>query len=330
VNIKHRLKEIDLKKEVLEAEIRIRKFIRETPLEHSPFLSRLGNCSVSLKLENMQMTGSFKLRGIMNKLLSLTDKERKTKVITASTGNHGRAFAHALQKLGMKGTIFLPENASPAKIEVLGNYNVDLKFHGTDCVQAESFARETAERNNLIYISPYNDLKIIAGQGTIGIELEKEINKIDAVLVPVGGGGLVSGIAGYLKSIRGNIEIVGCQPENSAVMSKSIKAGKILEMESKPTLSDGTAGGIEQGAITFDICKNLVDDFILVSEGEIKKAIILLLKKCSMLVEGSGALTVASFLKVKNWFKNKNVVLIISGGKIGLEQLRNVICNKNF
>ena len=326
MNVKSQLKDINLKKEVLEAEKRIRKHIIETPLEFSPFLSRSGKCSVHLKLENMQLAGSFKLRGIMNKLLSLTPSQKKLKILTASTGNHGIAFAHALQKLGMKGAIFLPENSSPAKIEALSYYDVELKFHGTDCVQAEAFARKTAEKNNQLYISPYNDIKIIGGQGTIGIELHRQAKEIDAAFVPVGGGGLISGIAGYLKSINKSIKIFGCQPENSAVMYESIKAGKILEMESKLTISDGTAGGIEEGAITFDFCKSYVDDFILVTEEEIKRAVRLLIEKHSMLVEGAGALSLASFLKVKERLKKKNVVLIISGARIGLEQLGEVLC----
>ena len=326
MNIQGQSRLQDVKKEVLEAEERVRKHIRETPLEFSPYLSRSGNSSVHLKLENMQITGSFKLRGIMNKLLSLTASQKKIKILTASTGNHGAAFAYAIQKLGMKGAIFLPSNASQTKIEALGYYDVELKFHGTDCVQAEAFARETAEKNSLIYISPYNDFKIIGGQGTIGIELQKQARGIDAVFVPVGGGGLISGIAAYLKSIKKDIETIGCQPENSAVMYESIKAGKIVEMESKPTISDGTAGGIEKGSITFDICKSYVDDFILVTEEEIKRAIKLLIEKHSMLVEGSGALSVASYLKVKEKFKNQNVALIISGARIGLEQLREVLC----
>ncbi len=315
-----------LKKEILKAERRIRKHIRETPLEYSPFLSQIGNCRIYLKLENMQLTGSFKLRGIMNKLLSLTDGERKTKVLTASTGNHAAAFAYALKKLNMKGTIFMPENASPAKIEALAHYQPEIKFHGTDCVQAESFAREIAEKDNLLYISPYNDFKIIVGHGTIGIELERQLEKIDAVLAPVGGGGLISGIAGYLKSRNKKIEIVGCQPENSAVMYESIRAGKIVEMESKPTLSDGTAGGIEQGSITFDICRNHVDDFILVTENEIKSAIKLLLDKHSLLAEGSGVLSVASYLEAREKFNHKTVILIISGARIDLETLKEILC----
>ncbi len=176
-----------------------------------------------------------------------------------------------------------------------------------------------------MYIPPYNDLKIIGGQATIGIELQKQIENINTVLVPVGGGGLISGIAAYLKSMDKNIEIVGCQPENSAVMYESINAGKIVEMESKPTLSDASAGGIEPGAITFDICKKYVDDFILVTEEEIKDGIKLFIEKHNLLIEGTGVLAAASFLKTIEKFKNKNVVLILSGARISLNQLKEVL-----
>jgi threonine dehydratase len=319
-------KDIDIPKEALEAEKRIRTHIRETPVEYSPPLSQSGNCHVYLKLENLQLSGSFKLRGCMNKLLSLNKKEKEKGVITASTGNHGAAFAYAIQKLRLKGTIYLPENSSQAKIEALRYYNVDLKFYETDCVKTEGFARETAKRNNLTYISPYNDIKTIGGQATVGIELERQMDKIDTVFVPVGGGSLASGIAGFLKSKDKNIEIIGCQPVNSAVMYESIKAGEILDLESKPTISDGSAGGIEKGAITFDICKELMDDFILVTEEEIKQAIKLVLEKHYMLIEGAAALSVASFIKEKGKFKNKNIVLLISGSKISVDLLKEVLC----
>ena len=319
------LENIDLKKEVERAEKAIRKYIRETPAEHSPFFSQEGDCNVYLKLENLQMTGSFKLRGTMNKLLSLSKKEKKTILITASSGNHGAAFAHGVKKLRLRGIIYLPGHTSQAKVDALKYYDVVLKFFGTDCVKTEEHAIKEAVKNSFKYIPPYNDLKIIGGHGTIGIELKRQVEKIDAVLVPVGGGGLISGIAGYLKSLDEKIEIIGCQPENSAVMYESIKAGKILEMESKPTLSDGSAGGIEQGAITFDICKKYVDDFILVSEEEIKEAMQLILEKHFMLIEGAGALSVAAFLKKKMRFNGKNVVLILSGSKLTLDTLRDVI-----
>jgi threonine dehydratase len=318
-------KPFDIKKEALEAENRIRKHIRETPVEYSPYLSQSGNCKVYLKLENLQLSGSFKLRGVMNKLLSLPEKEKKTGLVTASSGNHGAAFAYGLNKLELKGTIYMPSTANEAKIEGLRYSDADLKFHGTDCVETEVFARSAAEKDNLVYIPPYNDLKIIGGQATIGIELRRQIENINTVLVPVGGGGLISGIAGHLKSMDKNIEIIGCQPENSAVMYESIKAGKIVEMEWKPTLSDASAGGIEKDTITLDICKKYVDDFILVTEEEIKEGIKLFIEKHNLLIEGTGALPAASFLKTLEKFKNKNVVLILSGARIGLDQLKEVL-----
>jgi threonine dehydratase len=265
----------------------------------------------------------------MNKLLSLSKKEGRSILVTASSGNHGTAFAYAVKKMGLKGIIYLPGYASKVKVEVMKYYDVVLKFFGTDCVNTEEHAIKEALKNNFKYIPPYNDLKIIGGQGTIGIELKRQLEKIDTVLVPVGGGGLISGIAGYLKSLDENIEIIGCLPENSPVMYESIKAGKIIEMESKPTLSDGSAGGIEQGSITFDICKKYVNDFILVSEEEIKEAIKLVLEKHFMLIEGAGALSVASFLKTRERFKGKAVVLILSGSKISLEKLKEVISSED-
>lgn len=316
---------VDVRKEALEAEKRIREHIRETPAEFSPYLSRLGNCRAYLKLENLQITGSFKLRGAMNKFLSLDRDEKARDLVTASSGNHGAAFAYVLQKFGVRGTVFLPENASQAKVEALRLYEADLEFHGDDCIKSEMAAMEAAERQNRVFVSPYNDLKIIGGQATIGIELERQLEKVDTVLVPVGGGGLISGVAGYLKSADENIEIVGCQPENSAVMVESIKHGEIIEMPSKPTLSDGTAGGIERGTMTFDICRSLVDEFVLVTEDEIKEAIRLLIERHHMLAEGSGALSVASFLKSKEKYEGRDVVLLVSGSKISLNDLREVL-----
>ncbi len=316
---------IDVKKEVLDAEKRIREHIRETPLEPSPHLSQLGDARVYLKLESNQITGSFKLRGALNKFLSLTAEQQKEKVLTASSGNHAAALAYTLHKFGGRGVIYLPENVSPAKVEALRAYGVELKFHGDDCIQSETLARETAAHTDRVFISPYNDPKIIGGQGTIAIELLRQIDKPDAVLVPVGGGGLISGIAGYLKAVNQHIEIIGCQPQNSAVMHASIQAGKILELESKPTLADGTAGGLEPNAVTFDICKKFVDDFILVSESDIKNAIIFCIERHQLLIEGAAAISIAAFMKDRKRFAGKNVVLIISGKKISLEQLKKIL-----
>lgn len=311
-------------KEALDAERRIRKYIRETPVEYSPRLSGFGGSKVYLKLENLQVTGSFKLRGAMNKILSLSETDKKKGFTTASSGNHAAAVAYALKQFGIKGIIYLPENTSWNKVEILRDQGAELEFYETDCAKTEKYARDMAKRKNMIFIPPYNDIKIIGGQATLGCEILRQTDNIDAVLVPVGGGGLISGIAGVIKSIDKNIRIIGCQPENSAVMHESVKAGKIIEMESFPTLSDGTAGGIEKGSITFDICKKYVDDFIIVTEEEIIEALKLILERHYMLVEGSAVLPVAAYLKSMEEFKNKTVVLIISGSKISLEQLKQI------
>lgn len=318
------LHSLNLSKEVLKAEKRIRTYIRETPLEYSPYLSRIGKCKVYLKLENIQLTGSFKARGAMNKVLSLPKNEE---VITASSGNHGLAVAYALQKLGGTGTIYLPTNTAQVKIDKLREYDIQLEFFGSDSVEAEILARETATRENKVFISPYNDLKIIGGQGTIAIELTQQLAKIDVIIVTVGGGGLISGIAGYMKELHPHIEIIGCLPLNSPVMYESVKAGKIVDMESKPTLSDGSAGGIEPNSITFELCQRHVDRYILVNEDEISNAIMFLLENHHLVVEGAAGVTVAAYLKEKNRFEGKNVVLIICGGNISTEQLKKIICN---
>lgn len=316
---------IDMKNKCLKAEERIREFIRYTPLHYSFYLSKKTQSRVFLKLENIQITGSFKLRGALNKVLSLNKTQRKKGLITASSGNHGAAVSYVSQKLGIKATIFLPSYVSKTKIESLRIYNPEIKVFGDDCLEAELKAKEKAQKSGACYVSPYNDLKIIAGQGTIGIELMEQLPEMDSVIVPVGGGGLISGLAGYLKNKSPRIETVGVQPENSPVMYESIKAGKILEMESKPTLSDGTAGGIEQGSITYDLCREYVDRFIVLTEDEILEALKIVIEKEHLLIEGAAALSVAALLKENNEFAHKNVVLIISGAKLSLEKLKQIL-----
>jgi len=315
----------EIRKEVLKANKRIRTHIRETPVEYSSYLSQRGQCEVYLKLENIQLTGSFKLRGAMNKILSLDQSRREKGIITASSGNHGLAFAYLSKIFDFKGTIFLPKIASNAKIKALREYGAEIKLYGEDCVKAEMKARVTAERDGLTFISAYNDLQVIAGQGTIGLELKTQLKSIDAVFVPVGGGGLISGIAGYLKSGLDPIEIIGCQPSNSRVMYESIKAGQLLDLESKSTISDGSAGGIEPGAITFAMCQDMVDTWLILSEKEIIEAIKLILAKHYFLIEGAAALSVAAFLKDKRRFQGKTVVLILSGNKISMETLKKIL-----
>ncbi|MFW9991563.1 MAG: threonine/serine dehydratase [Candidatus Odinarchaeota archaeon] len=314
----------NVSKLVREAEKRIRRYIRETPLDFSPYLSRVGKCNAYLKLENIQPTGSFKVRGAINKILSLSKRD----VITASSGNHGLAVAHALQVLGGAGIIYLPKNTAQTKIDRLNEYGVELRFYGNECGETEIYARKIAQEKRKTFISPYNDPEIIGGQGTIAIELLRQINDIDTVMVSVGGGGLISGIAGHLKCLNPSMEIIGCIPANSPAMYEAIKAGKIVETEIKPTLSDGTAGGIEPNAITFELCQHYVDHFIVVKEDEIARGIKLVLEKHHMVIEGAAGVTIAAYLKEKAKFEGKNVVLIICGKNIGMDKLKAILCDK--
>lgn len=299
----------------------IRKEIRITPLEYSPAFSKLTGAKVFLKLENYQISGSFKLRGVMNKALRLSEEEIGSGLVACSTGNHGAAFAHAVDKFGYKGLLFLPENVSKAKLEALKSYKVALDFHGNDCVLTEAHARSYAKEHGQALLHPYNDEEIVCGQGTIGKEIVDQLVALpDAVIAPVGGGGLIAGVGAYLKSV-GDTEVIGCQPVNSAVMYESLKAGKILDLESFETLSDATAGGIEQDSITFKLCQDYVDEIYLMTESHIQSAIKLLVEKHQMIVEGAAAMTLATLIENSDLFKGKTVVLILSGKKLTSEQL---------
>lgn len=311
--------------EILAAAQRLKDLIRITPLENSIALSRASGAQVFLKCEQLQYTGSFKVRGALNKLLLLTPAQRAQGVVTASTGNHGAAVAFGLQKLNIPGKIFVPENASTAKVENIRNYHTQLEFYGNDCMQTELHAREQALAQNQVYISPYNDLDVIAGQGTIGVELIQQADDIDAVFVPIGGGGLIAGIANYLKNISPATKIIGCMPQNSPVMAESLKRGKIIDMPTEDTLSDATAGGIEADSVTFLLCQQFVDDTVLVSEAEIQQAIITLIKTQHYLVEGASGVALAAFLKTAQQYQNKKIIVILSGGNISLDTLKKIL-----
>lgn len=315
---------------VIQAENRIRPFIRETPLCPSPLLSGEIGGDVVLKPENWQVTGSFKVRGAANRLLSISEADKSRGAVTASSGNNGAAFAHLTGCLGIPGIIFLPETVAKAKYEALRRTGADIRKFGDDCVKAETRAHEFAEETGRIFVSPYNDPLVVAGQGTIGLELARQAPHLDVVLVPVGGGGLISGIAGYLKALDDRIRIIGCQPVNSPVMAESVRAGRILEIESLATLSDGTAGGIEPGSITFNFCRDLVDEFILVSESEIARALRLMIDNHHMLVEGAAALPVAALLRSPESFSGLKVALVISGSRIGSQTLVEILRQEAF
>lgn len=311
--------------EVLKAEWRIRPHVLQTPLLPSHYLSRLSGSGVHLKMESEQYTNSFKFRGSINKILSLTSREKAKGVISASTGNHARGLARALSITGGKGTIFLPENAELSKIEALKEYRIKLAFRGKNSLEAELHAKKVAREKGAVWVSPYNDPQVIGGQGTIGIELTKQIAKIDHVFATIGGGGLVSGIATYLKAVSPGTQIIGCLPENSPEMYLSVQKGEIVRIEPKETLSDGSAGGIEPGSITFPICQALVDDYVLVSEEEIKEALRLIIDRHQKMIEGAAAVAVAGYLKTLSQYRGGNVIIVICGGNISAAKLKEIL-----
>ena len=315
---------IDFRSNIEQVYKRSNPHIRHTPLEHSPYLSNLASANVFLKLDNIQKTGSFKFRGAISKMTSMSDQEKSNGVVTASTGNHGAACSLAMSTLQIKGKIVVPENVHKNKVENILNLGGEVEYYGDDCIDAEERAQEISKTTGATYISPYNDEAIVCGQGTMGLEIWEDLKGVDAVFISVGGGGLISGVGGYLKSMNESIQVYGVSPENSCVMYESLKAGKQLDLPSEPTLSDGTAGGVEFGSITFEMCKEIIDDFSIVSEGEIAKGIQIGVEKHHQLIEGAAGTAIAGFMKQKDKFKDKTVVLVMCGGNISGAVLKSV------
>jgi threonine dehydratase len=298
--------------------------VRKTPLNYSDYFSDISGARVHFKLENRQLTGSFKLRGALNRLMTLTEAQRQRGCIAASSGNHGAAVASAMQTLAVSGAIFVPEKTSSAKVEAIRGYGGDVRFYGVDGLDTEIYAREYAAENDMFYVSPYNDEEVIAGQGTCGVEIADELEDIDAVIVAVGGGGLISGIGSVLKARNAKVRVIGCQPAASPVMARSIAAGHIIEMQSEPTLSDGTAGGIERDAITFPINQAVVDEFVVVSEEQIGAAMRLFMEREGDTIEGAAGVAVAALLEQRGKFRGQQVAVVICGGNIADKQLAEI------
>jgi threonine dehydratase len=306
----------DLFDRILRAAQRIRTEVLWTPLERSPGLSRLTGADVYLKWENRQVTGSFKIRGALNKVRSLSKEERARGAVAASTGNHGLGASLAARLEGLELTLVLPAGASAEKRRRLAESGARIVGFGETCEQAEAYARRLAGETGRVYISPYNDEDVIAGQGTIGLEIASDFADAAAVLVPVGGGGLISGIAACLNRVLASVEILGVEPKTSAFMAASLAAGRIVDIDEGDTIADAVAGGIEPGSITFPLCRELVDGIVTVRETAIRRAMALLFEQHGQLVEGAGALPLAALLSDPARFAARAIVLIVSGGNV--------------
>lgn len=311
---------VDLFKDIEQAHEALRPGVAVTPLSYSPRLAELSGCELYLKCEHLQHTGSFKFRGASNKVRLLTNEQRMQGLITASSGNHGQGVALAARQAGVPVTVYATTTASSLKLEAIRALGAEVVTLDTDPLSVELEAARQAERQGKLFVSPYNDPQIIAGQGTIGMEINEQLQDVAAVFVAVGGGGMISGIGTAIKKLSPNTEVVGCWPANAPTMERSLAAGEIIEMEELDTLSDGTAGGIEPGSITFPLCQQVIDRTVLVTEEEIRNAMKAVARYERWIIEGAAGVALAGALKLASQYQGKRVVVVLCGRNILIEK----------
>jgi len=305
-------------KAITEAHAALRPQVPVSPLQLSGALSRALGCNVMLKNEHLQPTGSFKIRGASNKIRVLGKVSRG--VNTASSGNHGQAVALAGSKAGIPVTVYVAATASQTKMAAIRALGAELKVVDGPPIEAELLARRHAEEQGKVYISPYNDLDVVAGQGTLGMELIEQAPDLDAVFISVGGGGLISGVGTALKNLSPRTKVVGVWPENSPCMLRAMEAGEIIDVEEQDTLSDGTAGAVEPGSVTFPICREVIDETITVTEAEIARAMRMIAEAEHWIVEGSAGVALAGLAKHAEAFQGQKVAVVICGRNIALDK----------
>ncbi|HEX9057810.1 MAG TPA: threonine/serine dehydratase [Ktedonobacterales bacterium] len=309
---------------------RLRGRVRRTPVERSNALSAQTGAEVWLKLECFQETGSFKLRGALNRLLTLDDAARARGVVTASAGSHGLGVAEASARMGVRATVVVPETAAPAKLRGLEAYRdrgIELIVAGRDYDAAEARGLTLARTSGRTWVSPYNDAAVIAGNGTVAREVLADVGGADMLIVPAGGGGLIGGCGVWAKHIRPDIRVVGVQPEASATLRASLQAGRLVNIPVHATLADSLAGNIEADSITFPLAQRVVDDVVVVSEREIADAMRWLLAEHHILVEGSAATALAVLLARKvDALTDQRIVVVLTGRNVGFETVRAVVC----
>lgn len=300
-------------KDIEEARDRLRGICLETKLIYSPIFSLESGNKVYIKPENLQVTGAFKIRGAYNKICSLTKGEKERGLIASSAGNHAQGVAYSAKLLSVNATIVMPKTTPLIKIKATRDYGAKVILAGDFYDEAYEEAKKIQSENNYIFIHPFNDRDVIAGQGTIGLEIVEELKDVDIILVPVGGGGLISGVAIAAKKINPNIKIIGVEPEGAKAMKLSLENKKLTRLTKVETLADGVAVK-EPGDITFEIAMKYVDEIITVSDYDLMESLLVLLEKHKLISEPSGALPLAALKKIKE--KDKNIVCLISGGNI--------------
>lgn len=310
--------------DIVAAQSRLRGVSKITTLLHSKSFSVMSDANIFLKLENMQTTGAFKVRGAYNKLACLTKEEASRGVVAASAGNHAQGVAFSASKLGMKSTIFMPIFTPPLKVLATKGYGAEVILAGESFDDAFAASQEYCKEHNATYIHPFNDPLIIAGQGTIGLEIHDQLPDVDVVIVPIGGGGLISGVALAIKEMNPNIRVIGVQAEGAASMYTSRNEHHIVALPTVNTIADGIAVK-RPGDLTFDLVQQYVDEIVTVSDTEIAHTAYLLLQRAKILAEPSGVTSMAAALFKKTDIKGKNVVPLISGGNINMQILEQIV-----
>jgi len=311
-------------KDIEGARQRIQSQIYLSPFPYSETISRMTSNRVFFKLDNLQMTGSFKERGALNRLLTLTPEERKRGVIAASAGNHGMALAFHSRRLDIGATIVMPLNTPLIKVSWVRRYGARAVLFGTDYDSAFAEALRLSKESGLTFIHAFDDLWVIAGQGTLGLELYEQTPDLDAVVVPVGGGGLIAGIAVALTARNPKIRVIGVQSEALPSMKTALAKGKVVRLEPAATIADGIAVRAV-GKTTLALAKNYLDEIVTVTEGEIANAVLLLLEIEKTVAEGAAAVPLAALVNKKLALKNKKVGLIVSGGNIDMNLISRII-----
>ena len=306
----------------IKAKEKLSKVLLETHLIYSPIFSKESGNKVFIKPENLQKTGSFKIRGAYNKISNLTDAEKKRGVIASSAGNHAQGVAYGAKESGIKAVIVMPKSTPLIKVESTKQYGAEVILHGDVYDDAYKKAKELEEKEGYVFVHPFNDEDVLDGQGTIALEILEELPETDIILVPIGGGGLISGIACAAKILKPEIKIIGVEPEGAASAYEAIKENKVVELKEANTIADGTAVK-KIGNITFEYIKKYVDEIITVSDYELMEAFLLLVEKHKIIAENSGILSLAALKKLKE--KNKKVVSVVSGGNIDVLMISSMI-----
>ena len=304
------------------AKEKLSKVLLKTSLIQSPIFSKEAGNEVYIKPENLQKTGSFKIRGAYNKITNLSDKEKKKGVIASSAGNHAQGVAYGAKESGIKAVIVMPKSTPLIKVESTKQYGAEVVLHGDVYDDAFKKAKELEEKEGYIFVHPFDDEDVIYGQGTIALEILEELPETDIILVPIGGGGLISGIACAAKILKPEIKIIGVEPDGAASAYEAIKEDKVIELKEANTIADGTAVK-KIGNITFEYIKKYVDEIITVSDYELMEAFLLLVEKHKIIAENSGILSLAALKKLKE--KNKKVVSVVSGGNIDVLMISSMI-----